>query len=217
MTNSDKLAPLITYEGIEGAGKSTQMKEVASHFQAQNLHVLLTREPGGTSIAEKIRSILIHPDEETLDFKTECLLMQAARVQHVQHVIVPNKASKDLILCDRFIDSSTAYQGVGRNLGVEWVEKLNMFATNNLLPDLTFFIDIPIELSIERMNHRKKQQTSKKDRFESEKIEFFTKIRKAYGDIAKRNPDRIVTLDGTLDKTTLVNQQIEKISEVLGQ
>ncbi|MEZ4818732.1 MAG: dTMP kinase [Bdellovibrionota bacterium] len=215
MKQTNTLAPLITYEGIEGAGKSTQMFEVSKYFQQVcRRRVLITREPGGTPIAEKIRAILIHPEEENLDYKTEAYLMQAARVQHVQEVIIPGIKTHDLVLCDRFIDSSTAYQGVGRNLGVDWIEKLNAFSTQTLIPTLTFFIDIPVELSLERMLARKKGQR-KNDRFESEQVDFYTAIRKAYIDIAQKNTNRIITLDGTLAKKDLIEQQITKIQEVL--
>src|SRR5690606_7664309 len=114
---------------------------------------------------------------ENLSFKTEAYLMQAARVQHVQEVIEPGLRTHDLILCDRFIDSSTAYQGVGRNLGVAWIEQLNTFSIGSVMPELTFFIDIPLSLSKERMQAR---LNKKADRFESEQINFFEKIRNAY-------------------------------------
>lgn len=206
----NQTALFVTYEGIEGAGKSTQLKKVAQFFS--NKKVLTTREPGGTVVAEKIRQILIHPTNETLSFKTEAYLMQAARVQHVQEVLEPALKTHDLILCDRFIDSSTAYQGIGRNLGVSWIEQLNAFSIGNAIPNLTFFIDIPLSLSQERMNAR---LNKKADRFESEHMIFFEKIRAAYLDLCDRYPDRIQKLDGTQSLENLVQTQIQMIQERL--
>ncbi|MCB0271970.1 MAG: dTMP kinase [Bdellovibrionales bacterium] len=207
-------AIFVTYEGIEGAGKSTQLSLVASHFTDNAKKVFQTREPGGTEVAEKIRSILIHPVHETLHPKTELYLMQAARVQHIEHKIRPALSTHDVILCDRFIDSSTVYQGIGRELGVTWVESLNRFSTGDLYPDITFFIDIPVDLSLSRMKQRKNLKKDKsQDRFENESAAFYTTLRNGYLELAKKHQDRFIVLDGTLSKEALVALQIQKIEE----
>lgn len=206
-------ALFVTYEGIEGAGKSTQMKNVASHFEALGKRVCVTREPGGTPTAERIRSLLIEENKrEPMHPKTELLLMQAARVAHVESVIKPSLRDCDLILCDRFIDSSSAYQGVGRDLGLEIVHTLNLFATDHIMPHLTFWIDIPMEVSEKRMRIRK-SKSSKSDRFEEETRAFFQKVAHGYETLAQTFPERIVTLDGSERKEALVQQQIKEIEK----
>jgi dTMP kinase len=202
----------VTFEGIEGAGKSTQIKRLTARLREAGLRVLTTREPGGTPLAETIRNVLLTPNIEPIDARTELLLMLAARSQHVRQVIQPAMHTHDVIVCDRFIDSSTAYQGFGRNVGMETVETLNQFASHDCTPDITFILDIPVELSLSRMKARTINKTEA-DRFEQESKPFFETLRKAFLTIAQKHDQRCVVLDGTLALDELETIEFDMIQQ----
>lgn len=209
-----KRALFVTFEGVEGSGKSSQIANVADHFHQKGLKVTRTREPGGTPLAEKMRDILICAEEEKLSPRAELLLMLASRAQHVDELIAPQMEKMDVILCDRFVDSTLAYQGGGRNMDMQWLKEMNRFATHHLTPDITFLMDIKIEESRLRINHRKKRtQASHVDRFEAEDISFHEKIRDTYLELAKMEPSRFVILNA-MEKPhiilTAIVQEIEK-------
>ena len=181
----------ITFEGCEGCGKSTQVRKLEDHLKAQGCEVMSTREPGGTSVAESIRSILLDPGNETLSPVTELLLYEAARAQHVRERILPALEAGKIVLSDRFFDSTTAYQGAGRGLGTEDVVRLHAIATGGLTPDLTIVIDVPAALGLARATQ------GGSDRIEREKIDFHERVRAEFLRLAQAEPERIRVVDGT--------------------
>lgn len=199
----------ITFEGIEGSGKSSQISNVFEHFTQKGLKVIRTREPGGTPVAEKIRDLLIHQQDEELSPRAELLLILAARAQHVDELIQKNMGKVDLILCDRFTDSTLAYQGGGRGMDIEILKTLNHQATDGLSPNITFLMDLNVADSQVRIENRRKrnQKTKKVDRFESETIEFHEQIRQVYLELARQEPERFVVLNA-IEKPQVILQQI---------
>ena len=186
-------AKFITFEGIDGCGKSTQARLLLDHMIDSGVETILVREPGGTNISESIREILLHSSTSQMGDRTESLLMTASRAQLTQEVIVPNLDQGKFVIADRYSDSTLAYQGGGRNLDIEWLIELNNYATFTLLPDITFFVDIRPEEALRR-------QDSDKDRIEGEGSEFQTRVRKTYQILAERFNDRYVIIDGYAEK-----------------
>ena len=187
--SSSNNAKFITFEGIDGCGKSTQAKLLLEYMNKSVVETILVREPGGTNISESIREILLHSSSGQMGDRTESLLMTASRVQLTQEVIIPNMDQGKFVIADRYSDSTLAYQGGGRNLDIEWLIELNNYATFTLLPDITFFVDIRSEEALRRLD-------SNKDRIEGEGIEFQARVRKTYHELAERFNDRYVILDG---------------------
>ena len=182
----------ISFEGTEGVGKTTLIQKLYDHFQFMGKDVILTREPGGTPLAEQIRSLLlsVHHDEK-MSHDTELLLMYAARAQHLERVILPALAQGKIVLCDRFSDSSFAYQCAGRGLSRDKLQLLNMNFVAQM-PDITFWLDAPIELGMTRARER-----GALDRFEQEKVSFFEKVRSGFEEIHQHEPERMKRLDAT--------------------
>ncbi|MDB6093356.1 MAG: dTMP kinase [Verrucomicrobia bacterium] len=192
---------LISFEGSEGSGKSTQISRLAAHLQKAGREVISTREPGGTEIGEQIRNIIVHNSKgDEMCAETELLLFTAARAQVVREVIVPALTRGAVVLTDRYLDSSTVYQGIGRNLAADPVAQINRFAVGNVMPDLTVVIDVPTEVSLARIRQR---ASDLPDRMERENIDFYKKIREGYLVLAKGMPDRFVVFDGTLSLDAL--------------
>jgi dTMP kinase len=186
---------LISFEGSEGSGKSTQISRLAAHLQKAGRDVVSTREPGGTEIGEQIRNIIVHNSKgEEMCAETELLLFTAARAQLVREVIAPALSAGKIVLSDRFLDSSTVYQGIGRNLAADPVNQINRFAVGNVMPDLTIVIDVPTEVSLTRLKQR---ASDLPDRMERENIDFYKKVREGYLVLAKGMPERFVVVDGT--------------------
>ena len=186
-------AKFITFEGIDGCGKSTQARLLLEHMNTSGVETILVREPGGTNISESIREILLHSSSSQMGDRTESLLMTASRAQLTQEFIIPNMDQGKFVIADRYSDSTLAYQGGGRNLDIEWLIELNNYATFTLLPDITFFVDIRPEEALRR-------QDSDKDRIEGEGIEFQTRVRKTYQILAEKFNDRYVIIDGYAEK-----------------
>ncbi|MFZ5519538.1 MAG: dTMP kinase [Candidatus Zhuqueibacterota bacterium] len=184
---------LITFEGIDFCGKSVQIQRLVSRFREEQIPFQLFREPGGTIIAEKIRSALLTIEDEAVSPIAEYLLYSAARAQVVKEKIMPALQQGALVICDRFYDSSTAYQGYGRNIDIELVHQINRLATQGLKPTLTFFIDI----SLEEMEQRKQLAAENLDRMERESRDFFRRVRAGYFRISQEEPERFVTIDGS--------------------
>jgi len=185
---------LISFEGSEGSGKSTQIVRLAAHLQKLKREVVSVREPGGTEIGEQIRNIIVHNSRgDEMCAETELLLFTAARAQLVREVIVPALVRGCTVLSDRFLDSSTVYQGIGRNLARDPVQQINQFAVGNVMPDLTIVIDVPTTLSLKRIRQR---ASDVPDRMERENISFYNKIREGYLVLAKSMPQRFVVIDG---------------------
>jgi dTMP kinase len=176
----------ITLEGGEGVGKTTNLHFIKSYLQDHNIQVTLTREPGGTPLAENIRKLLLDNDSEAVSETAELLLIFAARAQHIKHVIEPALAEGTWVICDRFTDATYAYQGGGRNMRISTIESLENWVQGSLRPDLTILLDAPVEIGLERARLR-----STFDRFESEKISFFEQVRRAYLLQLELNPQRI--------------------------
>ena len=176
----------ITLEGGEGVGKTTNLIFIKDYLQQHAISVVVTREPGGTVLAEKIRHLLLDKDSEAISEHAELLMIFAARAQHIKHVIEPALAKGAWVLCDRFTDATYAYQGGGRNMRVSTIEWLENLVQGNLRPDLTVLLDTPVEIGIERARER-----GAFDRFESEKISFFEQVRRAYLLQAELHPERI--------------------------
>lgn len=183
----------ITFEGIEGSGKTTQAKLLADYLRSKNIPVLLTREPGGSEISEKIREILINPKNTEMCAKTECLLYAASRAQHVEQVILPAIASGKTVISDRFADATLAYQGYGRKLPIEMLRQLNDFATGGLEPHLTFLLNLPAEIGLARARKRKHNL----DRLEQEAIDFHRRVHDGYLEIAKQSHGRFKIIDAS--------------------
>jgi dTMP kinase len=186
---------LISFEGSEGSGKSTQISLLAAHLQKLGKEVITTREPGGTEIGEQIRNIIVHNSKgDEMCPETELLLFTAARAQVVREVIVPALIAGKFVLSDRYLDSSTVYQGIARNLAADPVAQINRFAVGNVMPDITVIIDVPTEVSIARLKQR---VTDLPDRMERENIDFYNKVREGYLLLAKNMTDRVILVDGT--------------------
>jgi dTMP kinase len=186
----------ITLEGIEGVGKSTQVAQLSSHLAARGVAHVLTREPGGTPLAENIRSLVLAGREEALPATAELLLMFAARSVHLKNYVEPNLEAGRWVICDRFTDKTYAYQGGGRRLDVEQIRALETLVQGNLRPDLTILLDAPVGEALSRAAAR--NAGSRTDRFESERSDFFERVRACYLSRAAAEPRRIAVLDATL-------------------
>ena len=184
---------LITFEGIDFCGKSVQLELLANRIVNLSKSVIVIREPGGTLISEKIRNILLKNEHESMNPVTEFLLYSAARAQLVQEKILPNLNAGKIILCDRYYDSSTAYQGYGRGIALDNVQQINKLATQNISPDIAFLLDIDID----ELERRKKKNNTQLDRIEEETKTFFDTVRKGYLEIAENERDRFKIIDGT--------------------
>jgi dTMP kinase len=199
--NDDTRGFLISFEGSEGSGKSTQISRIADRFEDAGYEVVVTREPGGTAIGEEIRHILMHSaDNSNMMPETELLLFAASRAQLVREVILPAVAAGKIVLCDRFMDSTTVYQGVARNIQSEPVHLINTFAVGNMVPDVTVVIDLDAEVGLSRIRHRANDLP---DRMEQENIQFYQKVRTGYLMLAKAMPERFIVVDGELPKDEL--------------
>lgn len=180
----------ITFEGIDGSGKSMQIELLADYLSQCGEKVLLIREPGTTEIGEQIRKILMDKKNNAMSYKTEALLFMAARAQLVVEKIIPALEKNYIVICDRFIDSSVVYQGIGRELGKKFIEDLNQTVTENIKPDVTFFLDISPQKVWQR-----KIGLKTSDRLESEKMDFYQKIYDGYKNLVLENKDRIISVD----------------------
>ena len=187
---------LITFEGIDGCGKTTQMRSLAQSLRAQGRDVVETVEPGGTNIGQQIRKLLLDPGNTDIFPRTELLLYFASRAQNVEQVIRPALASGVLVLCDRFTDSTLVYQGAGRGLDAETVLRLDEIACRGLRPDLTILIDIDLETSLYRARRRNAKFGQEESRIDDESAQFHERVREGYRRLAERHSERIVVIDG---------------------
>lgn len=205
---------LISFEGSEGSGKSTQITRLAAQLQQLGREVVATREPGGTEIGEQIRGIIVHNSKgDEMCPETELLLFTAARAQVVREVIAPALRRGAVVLSDRYLDSSTVYQGIARNLAPGPVSEINRFAVGNVMPDLTIVIDVPTEVSLARIRQR---ASGLPDRMERQNIEFYQKVREGYLLLARQWPDRVVVVDGTLSPDALDKKIWAEVKKRLG-
>jgi dTMP kinase len=185
----------VTFEGLDGSGKTTQLRLVAERLRNDGREVLETREPGGTVLGERIRELVLHAGGDVAPW-AEAALFAASRAQHVANVIRPALERGQVVLCDRYVDSSLAYQGIARGLGLDSVLALNLTAVDGLLPDRTFLLLVDARTAAGRM-------TADRDRIESESLDFQERVDAAYRELAERYPERIVALDGSLEPETL--------------
>ncbi len=201
----------VSFEGPDGAGKSTVLKEVLNQIGSElKTQYLVTREPGGSKIAEKIRDIILDPANDKMDNKTEALLYAASRSQHVEEIIRPALKEGKVVFSDRYVDSSLAYQGAGRDLGIQEVKQINDFATDKLDPDLTFFLDLDPEVGLKRIE---KLRPGQEDRLEQENLAFHKKVYAGFLKVKETYPERFVTVDAMQPIDQVVAQVIATLKQ----
>ncbi len=207
----------ITFEGIEGCGKTTQIQLLKDSLEKQGYKIITTREPGGTPIGDKIRRILLDPCNSEIDLKTELLLYQAARAQHVKDLISPSLKEGHVVLCDRFTDATLVYQGYAQGLNKDFIALLSQFVTDNLIPDLTILIDCPVEIGLKRAQDRIAENfdVPAEDRFEEKNSEFHQAVRLGYLDIADNNNTRFFIVDGREDPARVHGSILSAVLEKL--
>jgi dTMP kinase len=206
-----KQSLFITVEGTDGSGKTTQIKLMENYLKTEGYEVVLTREPGGTVISEKIRSIILDTGNIEMDSITELLLYTSARAQLVAEVIKPALNSGKIVICDRFVDSAFVYQGYGRGINLKQIADVNRIALNGLSPDVTFFFDIKPEIALAR-----RKATSQADRIESENIEFHKKVYEGYKRLAMLYPERITPIDSNREINEIFKDIEKCLSAFLG-
>ncbi len=209
----------ITFEGPEGGGKTTQIRLLEEYLRKKDIPHISTREPGGPPISEQIRKTLLNPDHHGMTARTELLLMLASRAQHTEQVLLPALDAGKIVLCDRYNDSTMAYQSFGRGFDFEITREMCVFASRNLMPDRTFLLDIGPVIGIERSSavHKETSPKGLTDRLESEEIEFHRRVREGFLELARRYPERMVVLDGRRPVEELQQEiitEIEKLIEV---
>ncbi|NLP30825.1 MAG: dTMP kinase [Clostridiales bacterium] len=200
----------ITFEGPDGSGKTTQINNLNTYLRGKGIDTVLTREPGGTIIGEKIREIILDIKHTEMSPMTEALLYAASRSQHVDQLIRPALEAGKTVICDRFIDSSIVYQGYGRKLG-DCILTINEIAVSNLMPDLTFLLLVDPEIGMKRISNEEL------DRIESEKIDYHRDVYNGYLELAKKFPDRIIIIDGSKEIEEIENNIIDKVSKFINR
>jgi dTMP kinase len=211
MAKSPNSGRFITLEGIEGAGKSTVAQLVTEWLAARGITARVTREPGGTPLAERVRKIVLDRGDEAVSPRAETLLMFAARSIHVENLIRPALARGEWVICDRFTDASRAYQGYGRGMDLAWIEQLATAVHGDLQPDCTLLLDLPVEVGLTRARGRSGVAA---DRFEAEAAEFFERVRQGYLQIARSEPQRVRVIDAGADLPS-VTQRVIRVLETL--
>ncbi len=200
----------ISFEGIEGSGKSTQASLLSKYLSEKGYETVLTAEPGGTSIGEKIREILLSIDNKNMTSMTELLLYNAARAQHINELIIPALQKGAFVITDRFTDSTYAYQGYGRGISLDLLDKIDSIATNNLRPDITILLDLDVEVGLMR-----NKGINKIDRLELEDIEFHKKVRTGYLVLAEKESDRIKIIDASLEYNRIYEKVVSLITDYI--
>lgn len=203
--------PFIVFEGLDGSGKSSLMNALEAELRSKNLPTLRTREPGGTPLGDQIREMILRKEGPNPTPRTELLLYEASRAQHVDQVIRPHVEKNYWVLCDRFTASSVAFQAGGRAIDQEWVEKLNEFATDGVEPELTILLDLSVGESRRRRNQREAKGGEKEDRIESEADSFHEKVRQAFLSQARRNPNHWLVLDAAETPEVLLEKLLKHI------
>ena len=205
----------ITFEGVEGSGKTTQIKRLKKYLGRKGIPCKVTREPGGCFISEKVRKILLDPNHHEMVPMAELLLYEAARAQPMKEVIKPFLKKGGVVLCDRFSDASLAYQGYGRRLDLKWIQRLNHLSSLGVRPDVTFLLDCPSDVGLKRAIQRNRTlKQEREERFEREEIEFHRRVRKGYLAIARKEPLRVKVID-TRKGEEKVFEKIQKIVDNL--
>jgi len=206
---------------VEGSGKTSQIKRLERYLTPKGIPCKVTREPGGCPIGEKIRKILLNPDHREMIPLSELLLYEAARAQHVKEVIEPFIKNGGVVLCDRFNDATIAYQGYGRKLPLEWVERLNRLSSQGIKPDVTFLLDCPSNVGLKRAFLRnRKLKREKEERFEREKVTFHHRVRRGYLSIAKRESHRVKVIDTRVGEEKVfekIRRVVDELLKTLGE
>lgn len=200
----------IVFEGIEGAGKSVQTGLLASHLRKEGYKVKVTREPGGTRIGEQIRAITHSLENVDLDSKTEAYLMAASRAQHVAEIIKPALEKGKIVVCDRFVDSSIAYQGYGRGLSADTIRDLNRLAVNDVVPDLVILLDVPVAMGLAL-----REGSVKKDRMDLQQKDFYQRVYQGYLELAKDAPAQYVVIDAAAPEAAVASKVWEAVKSLL--
>lgn len=210
LSESIMLGKFIAFEGPDGSGKTTILNNVEKFLKENNIDFIITREPGGTKISEKIREILLSNDNKEMSARAEALLYAASRAQHVDELIVPNLEKGTLVISDRYVLSSLAYQGFGRDLGYDEVKSINDFAINNLIPDYTFFFNVdPITVL------KRKRNNFVTDRLENESTSYHNKVYDGYQEIMQRNKDNLIIIDASKSIEEVTKQTLNKLKSIL--
>jgi dTMP kinase len=210
---------LISFEGIEGCGKTTQADLLNNFLTGKGYCCLVTREPGGTRIGDQIRAVLLHSGNSDLTLKAELFLYLASRAQHVEEVIVPALKEGRVVICDRFVDSTLVYQGLVQGIELALIDELNRMATSGVSPDLTLFIDCPVATGLKRARRRgeRKNQGVDDTRFEQKELDFHYRVRSGYLELAGKEPERIKVIDGKQDIMRIHREIVSLVSEKLGE
>ena len=203
----------ITFEGGEGAGKSTQIQRVKNHLESKGFDVVLTREPGGTDVAEALRDLIVKDNGFNLSPQVELSIITSGRLHHMENLIIPALESGKFVLCDRYIDSTYVYQGYSGGIEIDKITELhkNILAENFILPIKTFFIDVDTEIGLMRSGGSQKNE----DRFENKGINFHEKIRAGFQDLTNKNPERIIKIDGSSNLESVTKNIISEIEKIL--
>lgn len=210
MKSMSKQGIFITLEGGEGAGKTTAIRLLQQSLEACGKQVMVTREPGGILIAERIREVILDTKHTAMDARTEALLYAAARRQHLAEKVLPALERGEVIICDRFVDSSLVYQGYARGLGMDAVWEINQFAIQDMMPNLTFWLDIEPEAGLARIAANRAEEIN---RLDQEKLPFHVKVREGYQILAERDHQRIVRIDAEQSPQQIVDQMIENLRD----
>lgn len=200
----------ITFEGNDGSGKTTISKKVYEALLEKNYPVIYTREPGGIEIAEKIRTIILDPNHTAMDARCEALLYAASRRQHLIEKVLPALETGKIVLCDRFVDSSLAYQGIGRGIGIDEVLKINQFAIESYMPDATFFLRVSLETGMQRVNAR-----GNLDRMDLEANDFHCRVSEGYEKVKEMFAERMIEIDAEADIETVFRETLVKCEELI--
>ena len=209
----------VSFEGIEGCGKTTQVELLASYLSKHDIPYVVSREPGGTRLGKLIRQILLNPAHTEMEPLTELFLYAADRAQHIAQVIRPTLESHQWLICDRFADATTVYQGYARDQDLTFIKQLNQMATQGIWPRLSLLLDCPVEVGLERARQRIMETSTKgrEDRFEQQDLAFHQKVREGYLQIARQNPDRFKIVDATLEQEQLHQEIIALLEPYLNQ
>lgn len=203
----------ITFEGGEGSGKTTVIEKVESYYLEKGFNVVRTREPGGSKIAEDIRNVILDVDNVNMDPITEAMLYAASRRQHLVEKVTPYLEKGYIVLCDRFIDSSLAYQGYARGLGIDKVYQMNLMATNGLLPDVTIYVDVKPEVGLSRIKSNNREQ----NRLDLEKLSFHQNVYEGYHQVAQMFNDRFKVINGEQTREQVFNDTIKVLDEIINK
>ena len=203
----------ITFEGTEGSGKTTVIEKVEQYYTEKGYQVIRTREPGGSKIAEDIRNVILDVNNTNMDSITEAMLYAASRRQHLVEKVIPYMEKGYIVLCDRFIDSSLAYQGHARGLGIDKVYQLNLIATNGLLPDATIYVDVRPEVGLSRIKTNNREQ----NRLDLEKLSFHDKVYEGYRIVSEMFKERFKVINGEQDREAVFNDTIKVLNELINK